>query len=303
MFICYFTYFLYKNILDITTLNMNDFKSQSCSPLKELPFTCYSKESLDKIKSNWNLKHPYMMISSDNPFIIWNRLKNILSNVCDNEKCWLRRQFNKYNLDSNLLSYTFSPERPTIWNKNKNEWLDSNNILSVMKQYEKKYHNFRFLGPSPIDFDYLVNDNECVWNELCNFNLLDYLIKGVDKIGIIFNTDPHNKSGEHWISLFINMQDVHPYIFFFDSVGHKIPKQILNFVNKVTMQAKQTNIHLNYIDNHKIQHQKGETECGMYCLYFIIELLSDNKNCSFFLNKVFKIPDNFVEMYRYIYFN
>ena len=47
-----------------------------------------------------------------------------------------------------------------------------------MKQYEKKYNNFRFLGPSPINYDYLIYDNECVWNELCNllFKKLNDLI-------------------------------------------------------------------------------------------------------------------------------
>ena len=37
--------------------------------------------------------------------------------------------------------------------KNKNTWLNSLDISRVMKQYEDNYKNFRFLGPSPIDFN------------------------------------------------------------------------------------------------------------------------------------------------------
>ena len=43
---------------------------------------------------------------------------------------------------------------------------------------------------------------ECVWDELCNFNLSDEINKKKNKkIGIIFNTDPHYKGGAHWVFL------------------------------------------------------------------------------------------------------
>ena len=64
-----------------------------------------------------------------------------------------------------------------ILEKNPQEWLSSDEITDVMKQYEDKYDNFVFLGPSPIDFESantnIVHDNKeiCVWPELCNFNL------------------------------------------------------------------------------------------------------------------------------------
>ena len=51
----------------------------------------------------------------------------------------------------------------------------------------------------------------------CKFDLKDYLKEGKNKIGIVFNMDPHYKSGSHWISLFINVKK--KVIFFFDSVG------------------------------------------------------------------------------------
>ena len=284
--------------------NSKTFKKQTCGPFKEHPYTCYTTESLIKIKDKWNKKHPHhnTKINSDEPHIIWKKLKKLLFNVCDNEKCWLRREFMKHYLDQNLLSYTFAPDRPDTWETNNNTWLNSNNILSVMKQYEKKYKFFRFIGPSPIDYNKIVN-GDCVWNELCKFDLSQYLKKGVNKIGIIFNTDPHDKDGEHWIATFIDINSKEPYIFYFDSTGDKISSNINKFIKNVISQAKSININLKYIDNHKIVHQKGTTECGMYCLYFIIQLLTDSKDYSYFLDKNNKIPDDFVEKYRHIYFN
>ena len=282
----------------------NLFKKQSCSPLQELSYTCYSTESLIKIKNKWNQKHPKLKIESNKPNIIWKKLKLLLSDFCNNEKCWLRQQFIKYNLDKNLLSYTFAPDRPTLWESNKNEWLDSNNILNVMDQYEKKYNNFLFIGPSPSNYDTLTYNNECVWNELCNFDLLYHLKNDKNKIAIIFNTDPHYKSGEHWVSIFINFECENPYIFYFDSTGDKIHKPFKKFIDNVILQSNNIdNIKLNYIHNYNIQHQKSNTECGMYCLYFIIQLLKNKKHEKHFRDSKNLISDKYVEKYRHIYFN
>ena len=37
-----------------------------------------------------------------------------------------------------------------------------------------------------------------------NFSLTNTIKKGKRLIGIIFNTDPHDKDGEHWICVFIH---------------------------------------------------------------------------------------------------
>ena len=99
------------------------------------------------------------------------------------------------------------------WKKNPEEWLNSVDIEDVMKQYEKKVPTFMFIGPSPIDFDKHLLYGECVWDELCKFKLENILKKGKNKIGIIFNLDPHYKNGSHWISMFIDIRK--KFIFFF----------------------------------------------------------------------------------------
>ena len=40
-----------------------------------------------------------------------------------------------------------------------------------MKQYENVYKCFEFLGPSPIDYDTHMHNGDCVWEDLCEFNL------------------------------------------------------------------------------------------------------------------------------------
>ena len=278
------------------------FKKLKCAPgTEESSYSCFNSEALLKLRNNWNSRHPDVQISTDDPKEIWKSLKVNMENVCNNEYCWLRQKFMENNVSNELLSYTFAPKSPKSWLKNKNEWLSSVDIEKVMKQYEKAYKNFIFIGPSPIDFDTHISNGECVWNELCTFNLKNHLTKGKKKIGIIFNTDPHYKEGSHWISLFINIHQENNYIFFFDSNGDKIPSEINTLCDKILNQGNDLNIENFKLYENSRSHQRTNTECGMYSLYLIIELLTENHNIDHFMNTWIK--DKTVENFRNKYYN
>ena len=281
-------------------------KKLSCSPLsKKLRKTskiknlsCYSDKGLRKMVQYWNIRHPDNKIeASEDPSKIWNFFKDTFSNVCNNEKCWLRQKFIENN-NKGLLKY-FSPSAPTSWKKKPYTWLNSNDIEKIMLQYEDTYPNFEFIGPSPIDFDKVIKRNECVWDDLCKFSLKDKIKKNINKIGIIFNTDPHNKSGKHWICLFIDLNK--SFISFFDSNGSRIPKEIKTFVDRVICQGEDIDLDLKYYDNYNKVHQKNDGQCGMFTLYYIIELLLENKTPEYF--KETRITDETMRDYRSIYFN
>ena len=278
----------------------NKFKKLHCSPKnKSNKITCYNNDNLIKMKNLWNLRHPEKKIKSNNPRNIWKSLKNYMNNSCDNEKCWLNQSFMKNNINNELTNDTFVPSSPSSWKMNPNEWLSNFDISKVMKQYEKFYEKFVFIGPSPIDFNERLHENKCVWNDLCNFNLKDYVDKDKKYIGIIFNTDPHNKSGAHWISLYINLEK--KYIFFFDSNGENVPKEITTLINKIISQGKEINIDLDYDNNEGIEHQLKNTECGIYSIYFITSLLTGIRSPSYFKKNI--IRDKVMEKYRKIFFN
>lgn len=275
------------------------FRKFNCAPGKNNEYTCYDNNSLNIIKNLWNIKHPDDKINDKNPKQIWLKLKDKFSNICNNEFCWLNAEFIKNKINKKLLKSRFAPFHPNHWNIDKNAWLSSTDIIKVMKGYENNYKNFNFIGPSPIDFDSKISKNSCVYNELCNFNLEKFIKKNINKIGFIFNTDPHYKSGSHWIALYLDVKK--NIIFYFDSNGDIIPQQIKKLSNRIIEQGKSLNIDLKYDDNHKINHQKSNTECGMYCLYFIISLLKEQHNIDYF--KKNRIKDEYVENFRKIYFN
>jgi hypothetical protein len=223
-----------------------------------------------------------------------------MKDICNNEACWLKQKSVFGKLESDL-SDSFAPESPEEWKKNPNEWLSSTDIMKVMKQYEKAYNCFDFIGPSPIDFDTRQLYGECVWEELCNFNLKKLINKGKTKIGMIFNTDPHNKPGQHWISMFINVKK--GKIFFFDSTGDRAPKQIKVLINRIKEQGNDIvpPIDFKVDSNEGVEHQYGNTECGIYSIFFIVHMLEDKMTEHYLKTHILK--DEYMQEFRHIYFN
>jgi len=297
------------------------FIKLNCSPKnKKTDYTCYSDDDLYKLRDMWNARHPDRPIKTKNTKKIWEQLKEYYATTCNKESCWVRQMTKNTKLEKELLD-AFAPESPEDWKKNPNEWLSSLDILKVMNQYEKKYKCFDFLGPSPIDYDTHKLYGECVWEELCHFNLAEHIKKGHNKIGVIFNLDPHYKGGSHWVSLFIDIEN--KFIFFFDSADNPIPPEIwqkyanrdpLPLVNRIMKQGMDLDrpIHFRLYNNRGHARQRSNTECGMYSLFFIITMLTGETPFSkkqlsikgrrhLFLKK--RVPDEWMLKFRKIYFN
>ena len=297
------------NIDDTKNMNKNTerfkkFAKLNCSPKpynQSLEFTCFTSTMLYELQEKWNMRHPTKQINFDDPYSIWEYFKTTFGEVCENEMCWLQQEFAKSSLGKSFL-HSFAPEQPYSWNNNPNEWLSNIDIHKAMKQYETAHNDFLFIGPSPIDFDNITS-GKCVWEDLCKFSLENMLLRNKKKIGIIFNLDNHDEPGSHWVSLYIDIYD--RCIYYFDSTRVKVnevPVEILRFVNKVMLECKERYDEiLDFLVSDKIIHQTKNSECGVYCLYFIISLLSGEKVWKDFLKT--RISDEEIMKYRNIYFN
>ena len=281
------------------------FKTLKCAPKQSKNvsnslkgMSCYGNSEILNMKKIWNEKNK-KQIKTNTPREIWQFLKDNLSKTCYNELCWLNdKTFNsKINKDI-LIKSLFRPFSPDSWKKKPFEWLSSMDIINVMSQYEKRHKNFIFLGPSPIDFDDKKLFGTCVWEKICKFDLSNYVDKKT-KIGFIFNMDPHYKDGSHWVGLFVDIEK--KFIFYFDSNGEKIPKRIKILVDRIMDQANKLNINLKFMSNQGKEHQQSDGQCGMFALYFIIELLTGNKNPEDFQSN--RITDEEMRKQRLIYYN
>ena len=166
--------------------------------------------------------------------------------------------------------YTQEPIEP-IEPVDESAMLSTIDIEEFLQRLRKKDPQFYDYGAPPIDF------SNCSVSNLCRFNLKDHLSKKQTKIGIVFNTDPHYQNGEHWISLYMELEPHSipdtPAIYYFDSYGRKPPKRIRDLIIKIQSQGEKCGKYFKYFYNDH-PFQKIGTQCGMYAIDFINQMLS-----------------------------
>ena len=288
------------------------FKKKNCSPYGEKvkidDEVCLSGEVIQNIKKSYNMNNPTNKIKVKNTTKIIERLKEEKPQ-CESDVCWLS-EIKDVNSRKRILKKFYAPKQPKEWRHNPDEWLSNWDILEVISQYEEKYKNFKFFGPTPINFDSkdMYNNKKCVWNELCNISMKELINEGKEKLGIIFNLAKQGEAGTHWVSLFVDIN--RRYILYFDSNGEDCPEEIERLIKRIKDQLKDLNKNMKVVYN-KLEHQKSNTECGMYSLYFIITMVTEEINkkkikttdklLSHFTKN--RIPDQLVFKYRDIYYN
>ncbi len=260
-----------------------------------------TESKLTNIKKAWNTKYSNALegIKETSPREIWKTLIHLLKTSTKENRAWLKDKL----YEAKLLQY--KPSAPDEWKSSGGEestWLSNIDIQNVIIQYEKQYPEFDFLGPSPIDFDSKEKeDSKCVWQEICAFNLKSQLAKGKRMFGFIFNTDPHTAGGSHWISMFVNIPK--SYIFFFDSTGMAPPSEIKKLIERINKQYTEITGNKITVKINKFQHQKQNTECGMYSLFCIISILKGDLTPDDLMNGTKKITDDEMKKMRKIYFS
>lgn len=279
-----------------------------CSPLGEKNYN-KNKSCLNHHDLNSIIKKTNILPNSKLKKISNNELLNIVKKQtsCNDEACIV----NKY--DSNLYNKYYKPLMPKDWYKSPNEWLTNYDIKKVLKQYvdEPKF-NFQLLSISPIDWNVKINsffNSNCVSNELCNINtkkIKTFKQNDKWKFAIVFNTDTHDGPGQHWISIFVNMNERSKNygIYYFDSNGTFKSK----YIKEIMIKLKN---HIDIINKKPIKFfennmaiQRTSSECGMYSLVFIIYMIKNKpfkKILEIFTNDNKK--DNHVFQYREILFN
>ena len=276
-------------------------RNLKCAPKSSTnAFSCYTNGQLFELKRDWNSRNK-PILKSNNPKEIWNFLKDQYEGKCSKESCWVKNANIPDKRKKNLLRHTFAPKSPISWSNNPNTWLSSTDIIKVMNQYERAYPQFRFIGPSPIDFDKKMAFDQCVWNDLCNIDVSQLIKDNKTVIGIIFNLDPHYMDGSHWVSMYFNVE--RGEIYYFDSVGDKVPSQINNLRKGIETQCERLKIKTKFDQIYPVaEHQLRNTECGMYSLYFIIMMLTGKKKWKHFKSHN-RIKDQEMEKFRKVFFN
>ncbi len=192
---------------------------------------------------------------------------------CKSERCWIEKSPLDAKEKRDIFKGYFRPKMPDEWSENEREWLDTLNIEHVLKQYEESNPEFKFYGANPIDFSApnpykkgSLERKECLTDDICKIDLKALQAAGKTKLGFVYNMDPSNKGGSHWVASFTDIPAHRSY--YFDSYGMKALPQVARFMRALTLQDPKMKLQYN-----ARRFQFRESECGVYCIYFIIRML------------------------------
>lgn len=137
--------------------------------------TCFTKSALERIRKVLNTEYPNDSIPSNlNKSELIREIRDRMQNHCkhgngrEKDACIVKTTISKRaGLDVNKIL----PPKAIDKINTKRELWTTYNIEQAMKRFEKEYPDFKFIGPTPIDFDLRDNVGKCLVNELCNISL------------------------------------------------------------------------------------------------------------------------------------
>ena len=217
---------------------------------------------IETLRQAFHRDHPSVTpISKGEPNSVWRALRMRLRDKCKggDGECVV----------ASLLE---RPKAPKTWRSNPTEWLSTDDIEKMEKSYKRLFSNYEYVGTFPMDFGDKSETGSCLVSALCSMDIRKLASKGKTQIGIVFNTDVSTGPGEHWVAVFCDLRSdlEYPRMTYFDSYGQEPEKEIKKLMTRWKQEWDASGRHsmpmeLTY---NKTRHQRKNTECGMYCVYF-----------------------------------
>lgn len=242
-------------------------------------------DEVERLRTVYNKEHSKEpAIEKSSTETVWNELQARLREKCKTGSA-----------DCIVASLLKRPKAPKEWAVNRYEWLSSDDIDKVEKNFVELFPDYHFVGSIPMDFDLKTETNECLVSALCAMKLPELYKKGKQRIGIVVNTDPHDGPGQHWVAVFCDIRPEleYPRMTYFDSYAMNPEPEIKTLMKRWKEQWDQEDIHPTEmkLTFNKTRHQYKDSECGMYCIYFHYACLTEKSMDA-------RIPDEVVNSFR-----
>lgn len=270
------------------------FEASSCARLSVLVELAkaynYSAPIKDKIKLSDNLE---TLNPQKYKAYLVHQINQRIGDRCTTQKCWTQQDFIR-NMEEKardeFVKHTFRPDSP----QGKFTWLSTFDINDVMGQYYKPEKGFKFFGAVPMDFASLPG----VEMGIADYGA--YHKKGIRKLGVIFNLDNHDQPGSHWVAMYTDLDKGN--IFYFDSFAVKPEPRVRALMRQQTryLQSIGKNIDSIRVDYNHTQHQRENSECGVYSMNFLIRIARGDDFDQLCKNA---IPDRQMNKCRKVYFD
>jgi len=247
------------------------------------------KDAVNRLREVYNREHPREPpVEPGDPETVWHELQSRLRAKCKTGRA-----------ECIVASLLRRPRAPKEWAVNRYEWLSSDDIDAIEKNFVELFNDYYYVGSVPIDFDLQSETRECLVSALCEMKLPELYKRGKHRIGIVVNTDPHDGPGQHWIAVFCDIRPEleYPRFTYFDSYAMTPEPEIKRLMRRWKKQWDETGVHSKSmkLTYNKTRHQYKDSECGMYCLYF-------HYACLMGLSMGEKIPDDVINAFRNLLF-
>lgn len=200
---------------------------------------------------------------------------------------------------SNQVQRFFKPIMPNTWKNDTYTWLTTSNISNIMEKFQSVYSNFKYAGTTPSD--------------VCSHSVSIRSVrpdKQRNRMGIIFNLDPHYKSGSHWVAAYAQIPSqketkLKPMVVYMDSVGNppersEIIQYLISLAKSCALLSKCETCPI-YTSNSIIQSKSGQ--CGMFSIYFLETMIKSKQGKpSDWHKQANRINDKTMEQKRFEYF-
>ena len=271
-----------------------------CAPSRENNgWTCFSIEELDVMARAWNKtrlgkKYPISLNKREGgegndadkrKKFLWTSLRDRFIPFCgENEACWL---------DSIELGKQLKEISPTIYKivnyftlkpkgtKGKHDWLSTTEIDYVLNQYEKIYPHFKYIGCFPSDY-----------YKLSPTKFPSKILDTYDNAAIVFNLDESHQKGSHWVAVFFDRTSMGQRVVeYFDPTADRPNKNISAFFKHPYFSDA-------IFKQNRKPHQKGNNECGVYSIYYILARLRGQPFEELGEKNAPRIPDSDMNAFR-----
>ena len=118
-----------------------------------------------------------------------------------------------------------------------------------------------------------------------------------DTFGCVLNTDVSTGKGKHWVCVFVDMRpkDGPWTVEYFNSSGRAPPREVTAWMERAADDLRKLHPEVVTVPVTDVAHQKGDTECGLYAMYYIRARLEGVPWTKF---KEWTVPDALMTEFR-----
>jgi hypothetical protein len=217
-------------------------------------------------------------------FVVISKAKQLTN--CETEECALKKVAQENPGAAAKINKTIKENIKLDGPADSQKLLNNDNIDSIIEQMRVRHKNLKHLNFHMIDFDKRPT-------EMSKINMLtDVIEKGYDSLCVVLNTDKYGGKGIHWFCIFCDFRTsgsiTNPFtIEHFNSSGRKAVTSVSDWMIKGKYDIEKSGKYVvNIINATPIRHQiDTETECGVYCIYFIHKR-ANNIGVDFFASRI-----------------